>query len=58
MFRIRRRLLAWVLLAVGLPLLAEGLHRAADTLEARRGTTPTARGLRMAGHVADSVRRR
>jgi hypothetical protein len=50
-------LVLWVLLAIGLPLLAEGLHRAADTLEARHGTTPTARGLRLAGHAADNVRR-
>ncbi len=57
MLRIRRRLVAWVLLAIGLPLLAEGLRRAADTLEARRGTTPASRGLRLAGHAANNVRR-
>jgi hypothetical protein len=55
--RIRRRLIAWALLAIGVPLLAEGLHRAADNLEARRGHTPAARGLRFAGHVADGMRR-
>jgi hypothetical protein len=56
-FRFRRRLIAWALLAIGVPLLAEGLHLAADHLEARRGGTPTARGLRFAGHLADSLRR-
>jgi hypothetical protein len=56
-FRIRRRLIAWAVLVVAVPLLAEGLHRAADSVEARRGTTPTARGLRFAGHMADGMRR-
>jgi hypothetical protein len=56
-FRFRRRLIAWALLAIGVPLVAEGLHRAADRLEARRGVTPTARGLRLAGHFADGMRR-
>jgi hypothetical protein len=55
--RIRRRLIAWALFAIGVPLVAEGLHWAADNLEARRGVTPAARGLRFAGHVADGMRR-
>ena len=57
MLRFRRRLVAWIVLAIGVPLVAEGLHRAADSVEARRGATPTARGLRMAGRMADGVRR-
>jgi hypothetical protein len=57
-FRFRRRLIAWVLLAIGIPLLAEGLHRVADALEARRGPSPTTSGLRWAGQVADGVRQR
>jgi hypothetical protein len=56
--RIRRRLIGWAVLVIGVPLLAEGLHRAADSLEARRGVTPASRGLRIAGHVADGIRRR
>jgi hypothetical protein len=56
-FRFRRRLIAWAVLVIGVPLLAEGLYRAADSLEARRGATPTARGLRFAGQMADGMRR-
>jgi hypothetical protein len=55
--RFRRRLIAWAVLAIGVPLVAEGLHRAADSLEARRGVTPTARVLRFSGHMADGMRR-
>jgi hypothetical protein len=56
-FRIRRRLIVWALLVMGLPLLAQGLYWAADTLEARRGVTPAARRLRQAGRAADGLRR-
>jgi hypothetical protein len=55
--RIRRRLITWMLLAVGLPLLAQGLHWAADAIEARRGVSMSARRLRQAGHIVDGVRR-
>jgi hypothetical protein len=56
-FRIRRRLIAWALLVIGLPLLAQGLYWVADTLEARHGITPAARRLRQAGRAADGLRR-
>jgi hypothetical protein len=57
--RIRRRLIVWVLFAVGVPLVAEGLHWAADTIEARHGAeSPAARRLRRAGRLADGLRRR
>jgi hypothetical protein len=55
--RFRRRLIAWIVLAIGVPLVAEGLHRAADSVEARRGVTPAARGLRIAGRMAEGMRR-
>jgi hypothetical protein len=54
--RIRRRLITWILLVVGLPLLAQGLHWAADTIEARHGVSSAARWLRQAGRVADGAR--
>ena len=52
-----RRLIAWALFAVAVPLVAEGLHWAADNLEARRGSRRRRGGLRFAGHVADGMRR-
>jgi hypothetical protein len=56
MLRIRRRLLAWALLAIALPLLAESLHLAANTIEARRGASPASRRLHQAGRAADRLR--
>ena len=57
MFRIRRRLVRWVLLAIGLPVLGLALHRIADELEARRGASQVSHRLHQAGSVVDQVRR-
>lgn len=57
MFRIRRRLMRWVILVIGLPVLGLALHRAADELEARRGASEISRRLHQAGSIADRARR-
>jgi hypothetical protein len=56
-FGIRRRLVRWTLLVVGLPLFALTLHRVADELEARRGASEAARRLHQAGSLVDRARR-
>lgn len=58
MFRVRRRLAWWALMFVGLPLLARGLHLAAEALESRHGPSSGARRLHQAGRVADGVQGR
>jgi hypothetical protein len=57
MFGIRRRMVRWALLALGLPLLALMLHWLADELEARQGASGVTRRLHQAGSVVDHVRR-
>jgi hypothetical protein len=57
MFRIRRRLVRWALLVIGLPVLGLALHRIADELEARRGASEVSRRLHQAGSIVDRVRR-
>ena len=58
MFRIRRRLIKWALLALGLPLAVRALHGAADLLESRQGATPAVRNLRRAGGAVAAVQDR
>jgi hypothetical protein len=58
MLRIRRRVVKWALLALGLPLAARALHSAADLLESRQGTTPAVRNLRRAGGAVEGVQDR
>ena len=58
MFRIRRRLLKWALIAFGLPLAARTLQSAADLLESRQGTTPAVRNLRRAGGAVEAAQDR
>ena len=55
MLKIRRRLLRWALLALGLPLAARLLHSAADLLESRQGATRAVRNLRRAGGTVEAV---
>ncbi len=55
MLKIRRRLLRWGLLALGLPLAARLLHSAADLLESRQGATPAVRNLHRAGGAVEAV---
>ena len=58
MLRIRRRLVKWALLALGLPLAARAFHSAADLLESRQGATPAVRNLHRAGSTLESVQDR
>ena len=58
MLRIRRRLIKWALLALGLPLAARILHSAADLLESRQGETPAVRNLHRAGATVEAVQDR
>ncbi len=52
---IRRRLVMWALMVVGLPLLARGLHWIAESIEMRHGASPAARRFRQAGWMAGSL---
>jgi hypothetical protein len=58
MLSVRRRLVMWAVVAVGLPLVARGLHQAAVTIETRLGPTPATRRLHQAGRVAEGVQSR
>ena len=57
-----RRFRRWLLLVVGAPLLARGLHRVADGVEVRYGQSTRARtvtkGLRTAANAVPGRRRR
>ncbi len=55
---LRRRLVMWALLFIGLPLLARGLEWAAEAIESRRGPLPSARRLRQAGWLANGLQTR
>lgn len=51
------RLRRWLLFVIGAPVLAKVLHRAADWLEVRRGTSSKAAGaLRSSGNLVAKVR--
>jgi hypothetical protein len=51
---LRRRLLVWLVLAVGVPLLDWLLGKASDTVRARKGDNAVTRGL---DSTRNSVRR-
>lgn len=58
MFRLRRRLIKWAVLALGLPLAVRVLHGAADLLESRQGPTQSVLNLRRAGGAVEAVQDR
>lgn len=52
-----QRFRRWLLLVAGAPLLARGLHRVADGVEARYGRSTVTKGLRGAAKVIPGRRR-
>lgn len=55
MLWLRRRLIIWAAVGLGLPLAARGLHRLAEEVEGRRGPSPATQRLHQAGAVTDRV---
>jgi hypothetical protein len=55
MIWLRRRLILWVAIVLGLPLLARLFHGMADLVEGRGGPGGAARGLRRAGREAERL---
>jgi hypothetical protein len=53
-----RKVRRWLLLVAGAPLLARGLHRVADGVEARYGRSAVTKGLRGAAKAVPGRRRR
>lgn len=53
-----RRFRRWLLLVVGAPLAARGLHRAADVVETRWGRSTVTSGLRRLANLVPRRRHR